>query len=37
MITVSWNKDADGRPVDGSNVRTVIKSTITIQDVIIDI
>lgn len=37
MITVSWNKDGDGRPMDGSNVRTVIKSTITIQDVIINI
>ena len=36
-ITVSWNRNADGRPVDGSNVRTVIKSTITINDVIIDI
>lgn len=36
-ITVSWNKNGTGRVMDGDNVRTVIKSTITIQDVIIDI
>ena len=36
-ITVSWNKKGDGRVMDGDNVRTVVKSTITINDVIIDI
>lgn len=36
-ITVSWNKNGDGRVVDGDNVRTVVKSTLTIQSVIIDI
>ena len=36
-ITVSWNKNGDGRVVDGDNVRTVVKSTLTIQGVIIDI
>ena len=36
-ITVSWTKEADGRVVNGDNVRTVIKSTITINDVKIDI
>ena len=36
-ITVSWNKDGDGRVVDGDNVRTLIRSTITINDVYIDI
>lgn len=37
MITVSWNKNGDGRVADGANVRTIIRSTITIQDVYIDI
>ena len=37
QIVVSWNKNGDGRPVDGSNVRTVVRSSITIQDVIIEI
>ena len=36
-ITVSWNKDGDGRVKDGNNVRTVVKSSITINDVIIEI
>ena len=36
-ITVSWNKDGDGRVVDGDNVRTIIRSSVTINDVIIDI
>ena len=37
QITVSWNKDGTGRVMDGDNVRTVIKSSITIQDVLIEI
>lgn len=37
QITVSWNKNGTGRVMDGDNVRTVIKSSITIQDVLIEI
>ena len=36
-ITVSWNKNGDGHVMDGSNVRTIVESTITINDVIIEI